>query len=233
MKKRLLVVEDHVEFADLMAHYLRQNQCAVDVVYNGAQALEAARNHRYDLVILDVGLPGKDGLHLCQVFREKCPDQMIMMVTARASEADTLSGFAHGADAYLTKPFSFMELNARIRALLRRSESLRFEASLPTQIQQGPLRLDMENHAAWLKDTPLDLTAKEFELLSFLAQYPGHVFSREKLLEEVWGYAYGGYTHTVNSHINRLRRKLERIPGGDDCIVTVRGMGYKFSENLP
>lgn len=232
MKRRILVVEDEVELALLVAHHLRDWGAEVTLVHDGDAGLVAATEGCFDFVVLDWMLPGRDGLTILQALRSRRPSVPVLMLTARSSEIDRILGLEVGADDYLTKPFSPRELVARVKAVLRRVET-RLEAarsSVPVVHQVGGLRVDPSRREASLDGRPLTLTAKEFDLLAQFASHPGRVYSRSELLDLVWGYGHDGYEHTVNSHINRLRSKLEDDPGRPDWILTVWGVGYKLAE---
>ena len=234
MERHILVVEDQKDIADLIAMHLRDLGHAVDCVHDGGRGYEAARSGRYDLIVLDVMLPVRDGLDVVRTLRMDRIDTPVLMLTARSGEIDRVLGLELGADDYLTKPFSLAELLARVKALLRRAELL-LAAQTAAKAQSGALRNgELEilpaKRQVCLKGTLLDFTALEFELLLHFAQHPGHVFSRNQLLTAVWGYSHDGYEHTVTTHINRLRAKLEHDPMRPQLILTVRGAGYKMRE---
>jgi DNA-binding response OmpR family regulator len=195
--------------------------------------MRLATSSNWDLIILDLRLPGPDGLEICRAIRRDRPYQPVLMLTSKSSELDRVLGLETGADDYLTKPFSVLELVARVRALFRRIENVRLlpqtkRANSPT-ITIGRLSIDPARREVTLGDRQIDLTAREFDLLAFFARHPGRVFRRADLLDNVWGYGHEGYEHTVNSHINRLRAKIEKDPSKPEMIVTVWGVGYKFS----
>jgi DNA-binding response OmpR family regulator len=221
---RILVVEDDPDIGELMAHALRQSGHTAEVVTSGTDALARARAHPPDLVILDLMLPGLDGLQVCRALRGEEPTAAvpIIMVTARAEEADRIGGLELGADDYVTKPFSPRELVARVAALLRRSQRAAATGSVLTY--RG-LTLDADRHDVTVAGTAVRLTAKEFLLLQYFLQRPGRVVSRDRLLTDVWGYQYTGGTRTVDVHIRRLR---EKIPLLNEAIVTVKQFGYKL-----
>ena len=232
MTRRVLVIEDNRDIAELVSLHLRDNGTEVDVEQSGTTGLAQARSRPYDLIILDLMLPGLDGLEICRRLREQRAYTPILMLTAKSSELDRVVGLEMGADDYLTKPFSIRELVARVRAIFRRLDALggRRDAAATEPIELGELRIDREKHHAMLRGQPLELTAREFELLWHFASHPGRVYRREQLLDQVWGAGYEGYEHTVNSHINRLRTKLEDDPGKPRYILTVWGVGYKFND---
>jgi len=231
MSRRVLIIEDNHDIAELVKLHLRDCEADVDIEYTGTAGLARARSHTYDLVILDLMLPGLDGLDICRRLRERRVYTPILMLTARTSELDRVVGLEMGADDYLTKPFSIRELVARVRAIFRRVDALGGgQAGAGQLIKRGALRMDRDRHSASLHGEPLELTAREFELLWHFASHPGRVYRREQLLNQVWGEGYEGYEHTVNSHINRLRVKLEDDPARPRYILTVWGVGYKFSD---
>jgi len=231
-KKRILVVEDDPDICHLLEIHLRDNAYQVDVVNNGIDGLNRASNHAYQLIVLDLMLPGLDGLDLCRDLRSQSIMIPILMLTARSSELDRVLGLELGADDYLTKPFSILELQARVKAILRRSELTASPASNDEDelIESQSLVIDVTRRSVFIDELPIELTAKEFDLLLHFARHPGHVFSRGQLLDQVWGYSHTGYEHTVNSHINRLRKKIECAPDQAQFIETVWGVGYRFHE---
>jgi DNA-binding response OmpR family regulator len=231
MPRRVLVIEDNHDIAELVRLHLRDCEAETDVEYSGTAGLARARSRSYDLVILDLMLPGLDGLEICRRLREHRTYVPILMLTARSGELDRVLGLEMGADDYLTKPFSIHELVARVRAIFRRVDALGGNtAEAGNLLEQGELLMDREKHSASLHGEPLELTAREFELLWHFASHPGRVYRREQLLDQVWGAGYEGYEHTVNSHINRLRVKIETDPARPRYILTVWGVGYKFNE---
>lgn len=231
--KRILVVEDDPDISHLLEIHLRDNAYQVDVVNNGVDGLERASHRVYQLIVLDLMLPGMDGLQLCRNLRNQSITIPILMLTAKSSELDRVLGLELGADDYLTKPFSILELQARVRAILRRSELTAQQAADQSDesIELNSLGIDVSRRNVTVAGQPVELTAKEFDLLLFFARNPGRVFSRGQLLDRVWGYSHNGYEHTVNSHINRLRKKIERAPGEAQYIETVWGVGYRFHED--
>jgi len=205
----------------------------VSCALNGTDGLQQAQDGEFDLIILDVMLPGIDGLQICKILRANNIFTPILMLTARKSEADRVVGLEVGADDYLTKPFSVLELQARVKALLRRMEfnkQQQTEEGSADDITVKQLQIHKTKRVVSLAGQPINLTAKEFDLLLYLVSFPGQVFSREQLLNAVWGYRHSGYEHTVNSHINRLRAKIEQDPANPQFVLTVWGVGYKFSE---
>lgn len=231
---RILVIEDDHDIAQLIALHLREVGYQVDMVHDGETGLERAGSGRYDLIVLDVVLPKLSGTELCQRLRAGANYTLILMLTAKSGELDRVLGLELGADDYLTKPFSFRELQARVKALLRRkAQAEQTTRTLPSVIRVNGLTIDVENRAATLDGRTLPLTLKEFDLLLQFAQHPGRVYTRTQLLDLVWGYGYEGLEHTVNSHINRLRTKLERDPASPEYIQTVWGVGYRFVQGVP
>ena len=233
--RRILLVEDEQDIADLVALHL-DNLCdELVVAMDGYEGLRQAMTHDWSLIILDLRLPGPDGLHICGKVRRERPYQPILMLTSKSAELDRVLGLETGADDYLTKPFSVLELAARVRAILRRVENLQNKVSTASTdsapIHAGPICIDPASRSVTLDGTSVDLTAREFDLLEYFARHPGRVFRRAELLDQVWGYGHEGYEHTVNSHINRLRAKIEGDPSRPDVIVTVWGVGYKFVES--
>lgn len=229
MTKKILLVEDNQDIANIISINLSMLDHRVEVFNHGGEAYKHLHQH-YDLAIFDIMLPGTDGLKLCKRLHQLQPDVPIIMLTAKSSELDIVRGLENGADDYLTKPFSVLELQARVKAHLRRSEHQQQKQDQDKQILHfGELEIDPNLYQIKLADRVLDSTAKEFELLYFLAQQPQRVFSREQLLDQIWGCQHEGSAHTVNSTVNRLRSKLETDPANPFWLKTVWGVGYKFS----
>jgi len=230
--KNILIVEDNQDMAQLLALHLRDLQHSVELCFDGETGFQCIKNHQYDLVILDLMLPGIDGLSICRTIRKNDNYTPILMITAKDSELDRVLGLETGADDYVTKPFSITEVLARIKAIFRRMNAIKsnLQDSVPEIIQRGLMLIDLDKHKVTISGLAIELTAKEFDLLAFFARHPGRVFSRDELLNKVWGYGHDGYEHTVNSHINRLRVKIEDSPKQPYYIQTVWGVGYKFSE---
>ena len=223
---RILVVEDDKDIAQLIAHYLQKAGHTVEMLASGTTAVARAKASPPDLIVLDLMLPGMDGLLVCQTLRADPATALvpIIMLTARADEAERIAGLELGADDYVTKPFSPRELTARVAALLRRIQ--RVPAAAATgMMTYGPLRIDTGRHAVELDGKEVTLTAKEFLLLQYLLEHRGRVLSRDLLLTDVWGYQYTGGTRTVDVHIRRLREKL---PFLTDAIVTIKQFGYRL-----
>ena len=228
---QILVIEDEWEIARLVRLHLEDAGYDVEVSTEGLAALRLAMVPRWDLIVLDLALPGIDGLEICRRLRAVSDMTPILMLTARSSEVDRVVGLEMGADDYLTKPFSVRELVARVKAILRRVEALSADGKRqPETLELGTLTIDLPKRRVVLDDREIQLTAKEFDLLVQFARNPGRVYSRAELLDQVWGYGHEGYEHTVNSHINRLRGKLERDPANPELILTVWGVGYKFRD---
>ncbi|MCO5107480.1 MAG: response regulator transcription factor [Burkholderiaceae bacterium] len=237
MERRILVVEDQRDIAELIAMHLRDLGHRIDCVHDGAAGYEAARSGRYDLVVLDVMLPGRDGLDIVRALRIDKVTTPVLMLTARSTELDRVLGLELGADDYLTKPFSIPELQARVRAMLRRVDMhAPAAADAPSpggaeRIEVGDLVVDCARREVRLAGQPIALTAKEFDLLAHFARHPGRAFTRIQLLDAVWGTTFEGYEHTVNTHINRLRAKIEADPANPRRVLTVRGVGYRFADS--
>jgi DNA-binding response OmpR family regulator len=230
----ILVAEDQTDIRDLLVMNLQSAGYSVRAVGDGVAALASQNESASDLLILDLMMPGLDGLEVCKALRARGRSAPILMLTAKSTELDRVLGLELGADDYLTKPFSLAELLARVKALLRRADLLRAaNADAKNQgqaIRNGDLELLPAKRQVRYRGTAIDFTALEFDLLLHFASHPGHVFSRSQLLNAVWGYTHDGYEHTVTTHINRLRAKLETDPMRPELILTVRGAGYKMRE---
>ncbi len=229
--RRVLVVEDDADIAHLLSLHLADLGCRVDVAADGATGLARARGGGYDLVILDLMLPQLDGLELCRRLRAAGDQTLVLMLTAKTAELDRVLGLELGADDYLSKPFSIPELLARVKALFRRAASARTAPAggAPEVLQFPSLRIDRQSRSVHRDGEAVELTAREFDLLFYFALHPGRVFTRTQLLDQVWGFGHDSYEHTVNSHINRLRAKVEPDPANPRYVLTVRGVGYKFA----
>lgn len=221
---RILVVDDEKLLVKGVKFNLENEGYEVECAYDGASAVELARNGRFDLIILDVMMPELDGQEACMRIRE-FSNVPIIMLTAKSEDADKLMGFECGADDYVTKPFNILELKARVRALLRRSGAA-VQHQAAGQLTVGHIRLDPNERSAWKDGVSVDLTAKEFDLMELLMRNPGRVYSRENLLNVVWGYEYAGDYRTVDVHVRRLREKLELDPANPEYILTKWGVGY-------
>ena len=236
---RLLVVEDDGDLRALLARRFRDAGYAVETAATGLAALDAvaeadARGEAPDLVVLDVMLPGLDGVEVCRRLRAAHPLLYILMLTARADELDRVVGLEVGADDYVTKPFSVQEVVARVRAALRRARAVRETMTLAPRsdavIEAGRLRIDPARREVTAGGEEVHLTSREFDLLLYLAQHPGRPFTRAQLLEQIWGITYEGYGRTIDSHVQRLRAKIEADAGAPELVRTVWGVGYKFED---
>jgi DNA-binding response OmpR family regulator len=222
-QKSILIVEDDETLQQTLAYNLREEGYLVNVAGDGYQGLETARKQSHDLIILDVMLPGLDGLSVCRILRREM-DTPIIMLTARSSEVDKIIGLDTGADDYITKPFGLGEFLARVRAALRRKP----KPAAPDRLQAGDLTLDLMGRKAYKGDQELTLSYKEFDLLAELMRNQGVVFSRDLLLTKIWGYDYFGESRTVDVHIRWLREKIEENPSQPRRITTIRSIGYRF-----
>ena len=227
--KRALVVDDEKLIVKGIRFSLEQDEMQVDCAFDGEEALEYARNNQYDIILLDVMLPKLTGFEVCQQIRE-FSNVPIIMLTARGDDMDKILGLEYGADDYITKPFNILEVKARIKAIMRRVESKRPGAgeAEPKVIESGEMRLDCEGRRAYISDREIGLTAKEFEVLELLMKNPNKVYSRESLLQLVWGTDYPGDVRTVDVHIRRLREKIEQNPSEPKYVHTKWGVGYYF-----
>jgi DNA-binding response OmpR family regulator len=228
--KRILIVEDDAHIAELLRLHLRDEGYEVAHAAEGDTGLRLLEGGGWDLLVLDLMLPGVDGLEICRKARAMTRYTPIIITSARSSELHRIIGLELGADDYLAKPFSMLELVARVKALLRRVDALARDARIDGGVLQvAGLRIDPLSREACVNGKPVDLTPREFDLLYFFARHPGKVFSRMDLLNQVWGYQHDGYEHTVNTHINRLRLKVEADPAEPRRILTVWGRGYRFA----
>jgi len=231
--KNVLIIEDEREIADLLEIHLKDLDCRVSKASDGQKGLQSAQRNQYDLVVLDLMLPKVDGLEVCRKLRTEKRYTPILMLTAKSEELDKVLGLETGADDYLTKPFSIREFIARVKAIFRRAEAMSVLSAQEvgtTEIKCGDLVIDREKRKVTLAAKKIELTPKEFDLLVTFATHPGRAYTREELLNTVWGYQFDGYDHTVNSHINRLRMKIEKNITQPRYIRTVWGVGYRFSE---
>ncbi len=227
---RILVVDDERVMVKGIKFNLENEGYQVDTGSDGEEAVDKARMGQYDLIILDLMMPKIDGLQACMKIRE-FSNVPVIMLTAKGEDTDKIIGFECGADDYITKPFNILELKARIRALLRRAGAAAQQQREADRLTQGSITLDLLERAAWRDGEPVDLTAKEFDLMVLLMQNPGRVYSRENLLNLVWGYEYIGEFRTVDVHIRRLREKLEPDPANPEHILTKWGVGYYLANN--
>ena len=231
MQSKVLVIEDNSDIANLVMINLRGKHMQVDHAADGVAGLRKALTDDYQLIILDLMLPGMDGMDVCRSMRNEKIYTPVLMLTARTSELDRVLGLEVGADDYLTKPFSVPELVARVNAILRRSGQYKSSENgdQGEALRFGKLCVDPAKRQVLLGESGVELTAKEFDLLWHFISNPGRVYTRAQLLDSVWGYGHDGYEHTVNSHINRLRAKIEIDPARPAYVTTVWGVGYKFS----
>ena len=227
MKRRILVVDDEKKIVDIVKAYLERERYQVIVAYDGEEALDMAREQQPDLLVLDLMLPGISGWDVCRILRKES-DIPIIMLTARDEVTDKIVGLELGADDYVTKPFDPKELVSRVKSVLRRSQG---SAIYSTVLKVGELSIDVEKRLALIAGEAVELTSTEFDLLKIMAQHPGRVYSRMKLLDEIQGDSYEGYERTIDSHIKNLRKKIEPDPNQPRHIITVYGVGYKLQEN--
>ncbi|MGH7597275.1 MAG: response regulator transcription factor [bacterium] len=230
---KILIIEDDPYVADLVEIHLKDLGYNLERAEDGLSGLKKVQEHDYALVILDLMLPQLDGVEVCKRIRVENKYTPILMLTAKSEELDKVLGLELGADDYLTKPFSVRELSARIKALFRRIEADKENAADGAKREEliyGELRIALTKRKATISGQPVELTAKEFDLLALFASHPGRAYSRQELLDLVWGHQFDGYDHTVNTHINRLRSKIEKNPAEPKFIQTVWGMGYRFVE---
>ena len=234
MNKKILVIEDDLDMSGILEDQLKDAGYTVTVANNGAHGLKIAEKQEHDLIVLDLMLPEIDGLEICRQIRGMPGYTPILMLTALSSEIDKVVGLEMGADDYMTKPFSLRELIARVKSILRREDSMRVEAreEEPEIITRGDLVNDLGKRRVLRSGLPIELTGKEFDLLLHFARKPGRVYSRQQLLDQVWGYGFEGYAYTVNTHINKLRSKLEPDRNEPRYIQTVWGVGYRFADDL-
>ena len=231
--KKVLIVEDDIDILSLIHLHLTDLDCDVTKSMNGKEGLQLSLDDSYDLIILDIMLPDLDGLAICGHLRAHNIYTPILMLTAKSEEFDKVLGLESGADDYLTKPFGIREFIARVKALLRRSERFSNAASaVADSIRIGQIEIDVTKRKVNLGGSRVDLTPKEFELLVLLAESPGCSYSRAELLHKVWGYEFTGYEHTVNSHINRLRSKIEPQEANPRYVLTTWGVGYRFNDEI-
>lgn len=235
MQKKILVIEDDVDIAHLLELHLQDLSYQVEIISDGILGLNKGREGEFDLIVLDLMLPSMDGLEICRRLRNASVYTPILMLTAKSSEIDRVLGLELGADDYLTKPFSLKELQARVKAIFRRIELsatiTKRSSSAEDHIIIKELVIEPSSRSVAISGNEIVLTATEFDLLLHFAKNPGRVYNRTQLLDSVWGYGHDGYEHTVNSHINRLRKKIEKDPANADYILTVWGIGYKFVES--
>lgn len=227
MGRRVLVVDDEKLIVKGIRFSLEQDGMEVDCAYDGEEALKLARENAYDIILLDIMLPKYDGFEVCQQIREYS-DVPIVMLTAKGDDMDKILGLEYGADDYITKPFNILEVKARIKAIIRRTSKRDKDQSSDKVIKKGDMQIDCESRRVVIGDREINLTAKEFDLLELLAMNPNKVYSRENLLNIVWGYEYPGDARTVDVHIRRLREKIEANPSDPKYVYTKWGVGYYF-----
>ncbi len=230
----VLIIEDDEDIADLIAIHLSDMDCQVTKLDNGRVGYEKAMQKTYDLIVLDIMLPEMDGLEICSRLRKEKNTTPIVMLTAKTEEIDKITGLEYGADLYATKPFNIVQFKAMLKALFRRIDISRSETvTQPIEvIQIDDISINVIKKCVHKNRIRIDLTPKEFDLLVLLATHPGHSYSREQLLSLIWGYEYQAYEHTVNSHINRLRAKIETDVANPKFILTSWGIGYRFADTL-
>lgn len=228
MGQRVLVVDDEKLIVKGIRFSLEQDGMEVDCAYDGEEALKFAKKNSYDMILLDVMLPKMTGFEVCQQIRE-FSNVPIVMLTAKGDDMDKILGLEYGADDYITKPFNILEVKARIKAIMRRTNRKSAEKEPPRIVEKGDMRLECDGRRVYIKDREINLTAKEFELLELLMKNPGKVYGREELLKLVWGNDYPGDVRTVDVHIRRLREKIERIPSEPVYVRTKWGVGYYFA----
>lgn len=232
MSKKVLIIEDDPEIVELLSIHLRDLDCDIFKSHDGREGYLRASSQSFDLIILDLMLPSMNGMDICNKLRTERINTPILMLTAKSEEIDKILGLEMGADDYLTKPFSVREFIARVKAIFRRVKMTKEEgeSSAKKKIHYEDLEIDVEMRKVLLNNQRIELTPKEFDLLSLLASNPGKSYSRQRILRLVWGYEYNGYEHTVNSHINRLRAKIEPDINQPKYILTTWGVGYRFSD---
>lgn len=231
-KERILIIEDEPNIIELVAYNLEKEGWLVSKAQTGEEGWEKIQAEHPDIILLDLMLPGIDGMEICRRTRQNklTRDIPIIILTAKAEEADRVLGLESGADDYVTKPFSPRELIARIRAVLRRADKNFSEAEEKEMMVLGPIKMDLRQHKVLVNEQEIELTPKEFDLLHLLMSHPGRAFSREYLLENLWGYEFFGDTRTVDVHVRRLRQKIEENPAQPYWLETVRGVGYRIRE---
>lgn len=225
--KKVLVVDDEKSIVKGIKYSLEQDDMQVDVAYDGEEALQKAKENDYDIILLDIMLPGHTGLEVCQMIREDS-DVPIIMLTAKGEDMDKILGLEYGADDYITKPFNILEVKARIKAILRRNSKSSNEVEDTRVIETKGLRIDCDSRRVYIEEKEVNLTAKEFDLVYLLVSNPNKVYSREQLLKTIWGSTYPGDARTVDVHVRRLREKIEKTPAEPKYIHTKWGVGYYF-----
>jgi two-component system alkaline phosphatase synthesis response regulator PhoP len=232
---KVLLIEDDTNIVELLTIHLNDLACEVTAATNGQLGFELSKEQSFDLIILDLMLPGMNGMEICRRIRQTDRHTPILILSAKSEEIDKVVGLETGADDYLTKPFSVREFIARVKVIFRRKEDrlpVQDELTASSMIRAGGLEIDIDKRKVTLNDIRIDLSPKEFDLIILLASNPGKSYSRKRLLSLVWGYDFEGYEHTVNSHINRLRSKIEEDLSDPKFILTTWGVGYRFNEEL-
>lgn len=230
--KKVLIIEDDKEISELLEIHLKDLDCEVTKAFDGKAGLNIALSNQFDLIVLDIMLPEKDGLDVCKDIRKTEDSTPILMLTSKSEEMDKVLGLEFGADDYMTKPFGIREFIARVKAIFRRVETMKQSEDDLKDLSFEGLKIEASKRRVIVDGEKLELTPKEFELLYLMASNPGRAFSREALLNKIWGYHYSGYEHTVNSHINRLRSKIEKDINNPKYILTSWGVGYRFNDEL-
>jgi len=230
--KKVLIIEDDPEISNLLEIHLSDLNYKVIKYFDGLKGLKVAKENVHDLIVLDIMLPGLDGFEICREIRKAEINTPILMLTSKSEETDKVLGLEFGADDYLTKPFSIREFIARVKAIFRRIDQLTQDKDDKKDLKFENLSIDYANHIVILDNERIELTQKEFELLYLMASHPGRTYTRESLLNLIWGTQYSGYEHTVNSHINRLRNKIEENISEPKFILTTWGVGYRFNDKL-
>ncbi|MGI9304704.1 MAG: response regulator transcription factor [Gammaproteobacteria bacterium] len=229
MPNQVLIIEDESDLAALLALHLSDAGCQSEVCANGAEGLQRCSRGSWNLIVLDLCLPGMDGMEICRRIRARNDHTPLLILSSRCTEQDRVAGLESGADDYVTKPFSVLEFVARVKALLRRPPAMMPQSAGPARrLRVKDMLIDLNAREVSVGGHGVELTAREFDLLAHFARNPGRVYSRAQLLDDVWGFGYQGYEHTVNSHINRLRAKIEDNPSLPRFIKTIWGVGYKF-----
>ena len=229
MPKKVLVVDDEKLIVKGIRFSLEQDGMEVDCAYDGEEALNKAKSNSYDMILLDIMLPKMDGFEVCQAIRE-FSDMPIVMLTAKGDDMDKILGLEYGADDYITKPFNILEVKARIKAIMRRTSPARQQAAQASVIEKGDLKLDCESRRLFINGTEINLTTREFELLEIMVKNENKVYSRENLLNLVWGKEYPGDVRTVDGHVRRLREKIETNPSEPKYVHTKWGVGYYYNQ---
>ncbi|WP_456458182.1 response regulator transcription factor [Reichenbachiella sp.] len=233
MSKNVLIIEDDESISELLTIHLKDMDCQIESQKDGQAGYDSASKGGFDVIILDINLPNKDGLDICRDLRAHKINTPILMLTARSEEIDKILGLETGADDYLTKPFSVREFTARVKAIFRRVEMLKApNENAEELISSGNIEIDQKKRKVLKAGERVDLTPKEYDLLNLLAKNPGRSYTRERLLSLIWGYEFSGYEHTVNSHINRLRAKIEDDLNKPTYILTTWGVGYRFNDEI-